>query len=555
MDISWLAYGLLLLAGLTMLPLRSQKSDTTVMCLRITCLIVILLAGGLIVYSQNIFDASNTKSPAGNQQEFSTWAEFGHRLFRVDRFGHAMQLVTLSVGYLLAFVTLGMRTDREAPATTAGLLLMTVAGITMLCAANNLVLIVLALEISSMTSWWLVIGRREPGDVPPIRGRVVGPHLLGSLLFVLGVLMLIAISGSASLDTIGQTLADGQFKTRFRAIESDENFLGRVATILIFTGLAFRLLLVPFHAFVLPAFERLSLWQVGVVTLFSQWGGLIVMIRLLVLTLSGFEMTTQILAAVFAATTLSGGALVGFRQTSLRRLLVSFSIVHSGLAMLGIAAGMWYVTYVERVGTLSATLVETAPEKLATLPPGVMAAVVSFGIYFVSAVGLVALLIHRQSDRDELQALDELAGWFRREPLSGLLGAVLLLSIAGVPPLCGFWGRAGLFGTALSSYIEFPESRAGGVHTMFLALCLIASAAILMLVASVARIILTMMEHQNDNRSSEPAAQSALAVALLCALLIVAGGIFPDSLFNGASSAHKGMIFEVERNVRTPTSS
>jgi NADH-quinone oxidoreductase subunit N len=137
-----------------------------------------------------------------------------------------------------------------------------------------------------------------------------------------------------------------------------------------------------------------------------------------------------------------------------------------------------------------------------------------------------------------VDAVDELAGLGRTRPAAATVLAVCLLSLTGVPPLAGFWGKLWVFGSALN--VDVPTGAAGGLRWWFLAAAIIGVLNAAVAAAYYLRIIAVMYFRTPLATLRAQGGAGPWFAAVLCALLVVAIGVYPGPLMEKASEAGRG---------------
>ncbi len=401
---------------------------------------VLFLAGPMLVS-----DAGNAPSGLRNQWGFLSvvslviawfvWYNAGPdvgqgALFHVDRLVWYTRGLSLTAGIILALV-LWHQIDDGYAAEAHACLLAILTGTNLVAAADDLVSLFLALELVSIPTYVLLyLPKRDRAN----RESTIKYFLLSafsSALVLYGMSWLYGLAGSTNFEVIKTVLATDA--------KGPGELMPRVAFAFIIAGLSFRIAAVPFHFYAPDVFQGTSGSNVALLSFVPKVVGFIALLRLLPLAPIGAEAVSawmpehwmQLLLATMAILTMTIGNLMAWRQTNIYRLLGYSSIAHAGYMLIGLCVGDG----------------ETVP--------GVEAMLFYLAAYGLMTIGFVALLsgLHRtETDGPNVMAegvpyvtLDDLRGLNRLHPTSALLMAVCLLSLTGLPPTVGFFGKLNLF--------------------------------------------------------------------------------------------------------------
>jgi NADH-quinone oxidoreductase subunit N len=221
----------------------------------------------------------------------------------------------------------------------------------------------------------------------------------------------------------------------------------------------------------------------------------------------GFPYGWYLILVVLAVASMIFGNLAALAQTSVRRLLAYSAIAHAGYILLGLAFFFWGYRSAEAV----------------------LYYILTYGLTTIGAFGVVGV-VERATGSDKL---DSFLGLQKRNPLLAAVLLVLFLSLAGIPPLVGFWAKFNLFATVLGGY--GGNLRMGGamVPLALVALAVAFSAVSLYYYLQVLKRAYVMPAADNTPIKVHPV---TLAVLLLIATAVVVLGCFPALLQNWIAS-------------------
>jgi NADH-quinone oxidoreductase subunit N len=300
------------------------------------------------------------------------------------------------------------------------LLLLATVGAMFMVSAGHLLLIFVSLELLSLSLYIMTAFHKSNirSAEAALKYFLFGGISAAFLLF--GLSLLYGLSGELSLARMAPKLA---------ALKADPLLL--LALVMVFVGLGFKVAAVPFHLWAPDAYQGAPLPSAAFIASASKVASFFVLARLLMAGLAGNEGTGGWTAftpgwvpllAVGAALSVVVGNLAAIVQGSVRRLLAYSAVAHAGYMLIGILAAQ-------------------KAEGMASL----LYYVITYGVTAVGAFAVVGLVQARAGD-DHFSAF---AGLSRRSPLLAVCLMVFLLSMAGIPPLAGFFGKFYLFKAAL----------------------------------------------------------------------------------------------------------
>ena len=408
-------------------------------------------------------------------------------------FGGALVLDSLALmtrlGVLvLGAITLGLVTStprQQNPAEYVAIILFGTCGFTLMAVAQNLLIAFLALELASL-SLYVLAGfdqTRPTSAEAALKYFLVGGVSAAFLLF--GFSLLYGLTGSIALPEIAAAL-----RTQPGSI------LLVIALVMILAAFGFKVAAAPFHLWAPDVYQGAPPASAALIASASKLAGFGLFVRLLwggLHPASSGEMSGWItVVVVISAVSLLLGNIAALAQTNVRRLLAYSAIAHAGALLLGvITAG--------RFG-----------------PAAIYYYAATYGLATVGAFGVIAVV----DGAGRCQDLTDLAGLHRRSPLLAGFLLVFVLSLAGIPPLAGFFGKFAVFAAALK--INGLESAAG-----WLAFLAIAMSAVglyyYLLILKQALVARPAAGASRIDVPLGPAAALALAATLLIAL-----GVFPS---------------------------
>lgn len=299
------------------------------------------------------------------------------------------------------------------------LILAATAGMVVMVAANDLMVLFVNLELVSISTYIMCGMNRssKKSTESALKYFVTGAAASAFLLF--GIALVYGITGSTGMEAIAAQIRCGS--TAFSTP------LFGLALLFIAVGFFFKIGLFPFHAWLPDVYEGAPTPTTGFMAAAVRTVAGIALIRLVVnLFEPGMTGFTPVIWWI-AAITMTLGNVGAIRQNNVKRMLGYSSIAHAGYLLIGFVA-------------LSSTRLLGAEAVLYYL---ISYAVMSLGIFIF--VGQV------EGNGETNLSFDSFRGLGVRQPLAGLLASVLLLSLTGIPPFAGFWGKFSLFSSAVNN--------------------------------------------------------------------------------------------------------
>lgn len=431
----------------------------------------------------------------------------------VDLMGEFLGLASLLIGLIYVLGSWQAGPEEHAP-TRLGCALLITAGLGLIGSAQEMVLLFVALELISIPTYVLLYVGRWRIDAQESAVKYFFLSMLSSALLLYGLSFLYGVSGSTDLVRVRQVLSGALPGA------GENGFLLKLSLLLIVAGLGFKLACVPFHFYAPDVYQGTTHANVALLSTAPKFAGAVAMIRLAIVAMPGIELTGWRTTLILAMFTMSLGNLVALWQQDVRRLLAYSSIAHGGYLLIGLSVGF----------ATQGTRDMQAPFD------GVGSVLFYLLGYALAGLGTFSVLAYLSSGDREVMTVDDLAGVGWSHPLLGIALAIFLFSLAGIPPLAGFWGKFALFGGALS------VDRAGEMSSIrgwFVALAIVGVLNAAIAAAYYLRILVVAYFHaprQQRKISREPG--SALACGI-CAVFVLGIGLFPRPFLQGATAASR----------------
>ena len=381
---------------------------------------------------------------------------------------------TLALAALLSVRHLNA--EHVRPAEFYALLLLASTGMMLAASALDLLILYLGLELMTLCSYIMVGITREraTSTEAAIKYFLLGSFASAVLLYGIGLTY--GVTGATDFAAIASATSE-------RGLGQQPLLLAGVA--LVAAGLAFKIAVVPFHAWAPDAYQGASAPVSAFLAAGSKAAGLAALVRVCLVAFAPEQPIWSDILVGLAALSMAVGSLIALSQSNMKRLLAYSSIAHAGYALLGLIPGT---------------------------PDGASATMTYAFVYAFMTLGAFGVVIGLGQRGEDLVGYHGLAA---TNPGTAALMFLFLLSLTGIPPTAGF---AAKFAVILSVV------RAGHIGLAVLAvMCSVVSAYFYLRVA----VFMYMTEPQGVAPGRIPATVSAaLAVA---AFVTIVGGIFPDT--------------------------
>lgn len=353
--------------------------------------------------------------------------------------------LTLGVG-LLILLSLRHVPEPNERAEFFSLTLFSLAGISLVAIANDLVLLFLALELVSVPTYILIGLSRRDIRAQEATGKYFFLGAFAAAITLYGFSFLYGAAGTTTLFSASDANASIAAYLQAPSKAADKLFI--LGMLLSIAGLAFKLAAVPLHFYVADVYQGAAAPVTGMLGFVPKFAGFLALVRILALT--GWQYSEGLfwLLWAMAAVTMTVGNTLALMQHNVKRMLAYSSVAHSGYMLVGLLAG-------------------PGPRDNASAGPlssGLTAVLFYMTVYAVMNLGAFAVLsLFRkpgEHEEDAAESLEDIAGVATRHPWGSLALAICVLSLMGMPPTGGFFGKLYVFSAALSSNADSPRATA-----------------------------------------------------------------------------------------------
>ena len=334
----------------------------------------------------------------------------------VDRFAiyfFYLFLVGAAIAILMSIHYLEV--ERENHGEFYALILFSVVGMMCMAAGYDIVLLFIGLELMAISTYVLVgfLRRDKRSNEAALKYLLLGAFSSG--LFAYGLSLFYGVTGSTNLGVIAQKL---QEVMATRPHDPVVAFALLTTTV----GVLFKIAAVPFHQWAPDAYEGAPTSVTGFMSVAVKAAGWALLLRIFLFGLGPLRSMYVPLLVFVAIATMTVGNLAAITQNNLKRLLAYSSIAHVGYMLLGLVASD---------GVNNST--------------GIMAIMIYLLVYTFMNLGAFAVITSLRRRNIIGDDIDDIAGLYFKAPVETMLMLLFLLSLAGIPPLAGFWGKYFIF--------------------------------------------------------------------------------------------------------------
>ena len=319
----------------------------------------------------------------------------------------ALMALIVSSNYLKTFKILKI----EYPI----LVICAVLGMMVMISSNDLIVFYIGLELQSLSLYVLSSFNRDEVKSSEAGLKYFVLSALSSGLLLYGCSLIYGFSGSTNFEIIANNLDSDQYVLTF-------------GIVFILVGLAFKISAVPFHMWAPDVYEGSPTSVTLFFTIVPKIAALTVFIRFLYVPFINLIDQWQMILIFLSIASMVFGAVAAIGQKNIKRLIAYSSISHIGYALAGLTTGT---------------------------NEGIQSSVIYITIYFVMNLGLFSCLLMLKRNDQYYETLDDLSGLSKNHPLLSLSLLVILFSLAGIPPLAGFFAKFNVFMAVIEQSMYF----------------------------------------------------------------------------------------------------
>ena len=332
--------------------------------------------------------------------------------FVVDDFARYLKVLALIGSAAAIAMSLDYsRRERQERFEYSVLILLSTLGMLMLISATDLIALYLGLELMSLPLYVVAASHRDRlrSTEAGLKYFVLGALSSGMLLY--GASLIYGFTGTVSFAGIAQASAQGGVGLIF-------------GVVFMFAGFCFKVSAVPFHMWTPDVYEGAPTPVTAFFAAAPKVAGIAMFVRAAVVAFPGIASQWQQIVVFVAIASMGLGAFAAIGQRNFKRLMAYSSIGHMGFALIGLAAGT---------------------------SEGVQGVLIYMAIYITMTLGVFAVILSMRRSTGMVESIDQLAGLARTRPAMAFFLAMLLFSMAGVPPLAGFFAKFYVFLAAIKA--------------------------------------------------------------------------------------------------------
>ena len=336
--------------------------------------------------------------------------------FIVDGFGRFMKLLVLGGSVLVLIMSLGeLARAKLLSSEYVVLLLLSVLGMMLMISAGSLIALYLGLELQSLALY--VVAAIDRGNVRSseagLKYFVLGSLSSGMLLY--GASLIYGFTGSTDFSAIAAAAHGGATAASVGLT---------IGLVFLLVGLAFKVSAVPFHMWTPDVYEGAPTPVTAFFAAAPKLAAMALLMRVLLTAFPGIAPQWQQIVVFLSIASMLLGAFAAIGQTNVKRLMAYSSIGHIGYALIGLAAD-------SEAGTQSV--------------------LVYLAIYLFMTVGAFACILSMRNKLGPVEDIDSLAGLAKTNLPMAFVLAMILFSMAGIPPLAGFFAKFYVFAAAIKA--------------------------------------------------------------------------------------------------------
>ena len=375
------------------------------------------------------------------------------------------------------------------------LILLSVVGMMIVASSLELITLFVGLELASISSFALVSFRKKDkrGAEGAAKYYIIGA--LSSAIALYGISLLYGVTGSTSFAGINSYYENGGGMTA----------VSLLAIVMIVAGFGYKVAIVPFHMWAPDVYEAAPTPVSGLLASGSKKMGLAALFKIFLIAVIALRADWQIMFAVLAVLTMTVGNVMALSQTNIKRMLAYSSIAQAGYILMIIPVSTQYAV------------------------AGGLYMILAHAFMKAGAFMIVAALAYVSLGEN----ISDYKGLAKRAPLMAFAMMMMLLSLAGIPPLAGFEGKFLIFSSAI-----FASSTPSQSWLLWLAVAAIINSALSLYYY--VRIVKYMYVDEGPSKEKFKIPKTMTAAVLMCVVGVIVLGIWPDQVLNFCIHAAQG---------------
>ena len=334
----------------------------------------------------------------------------------IDHMSSLMKIITLLGAFLVLTISTNyLKTFKLFKIEYPVLILCSVLGMMVMISSNDLIVFYMGLELQSLALYVLATFNRDQLQSSEAGLKYFVLSALSSGLLLYGCSLIYGFSGSTNFDIISNQLNSNEYVLTF-------------GIVFIIVGLAFKISAVPFHMWAPDVYQGSPTSVTLFFTMVPKIAALTVFIRFLYVPFLNLIDQLQMIIVFLSIASMLFGAIAAIGQTNIKRLIAYSSIGHIGYTLAGLATGT---------------------------NEGIQSSIVYISIYIIMNLALFSCLLMLKRNNKYYEDIEDLSGLSKNHPLLSLSLLVILFSLAGIPPLAGFFAKFYIFKAVIEQSMFF----------------------------------------------------------------------------------------------------
>lgn len=333
-------------------------------------------------------------------------------LFVNDAFARFSKVVIFAGSGVATLMALTFSADTFRRFEMPVLMVYAATGLSVMVSSQDLMTVYLGIELSSLSAYVLAALRRDNlrASEAGLKYFVLGALSSGILLY--GMSLVYGYAGGTSFEAVAAGIA------------GEPSFGLTIGLVFLMAGLAFKISAAPFHMWTPDVYQGAPTPVTAFLATASKMGAFALVLRVMLEPFADIADSWRQIVILLAVVSMVWGSLAAIWQTNIKRLMAYSSIGHMGFALVGVAAGS---------------------------EAGVAGCLVYLATYVIMNVGAFALILSMKRGGEPVEAISDLAGLSRERLPMALALLVIFFSMAGIPPLAGFFGKFLVFTAAVEA--------------------------------------------------------------------------------------------------------
>jgi len=334
----------------------------------------------------------------------------------IDRMSSLMKIITLIGAFLVLVISSAyLKSFKIFKIEYPVLILSSVLGMMVMISSNDLMVFYMGLELQSLALYVLATFNRDQLKSSEAGLKYFVLSALSSGLLLYGCSLIYGFSGSTNFNVISSQLNSNEYVLTF-------------GIVFILVGLAFKISAVPFHMWAPDVYEGSPTSVTLFFTMVPKIAALTVFIRFLYVPFLNLIDQWQMIIIFLSIASMLFGAIAAIGQTNIKRLVAYSSIGHIGYTLAGLATGS---------------------------NEGIQSSIIYISIYVIMNLALFSCLLMLKRNDQYYEDIDDLSGLSKNHPILSLSLLVILFSLAGIPPLAGFFAKFYIFKAVIEQSMYF----------------------------------------------------------------------------------------------------